>query len=104
MNNIPILYQTLVFFIVFFIFSFVSWLDENIKNMTKENKTKMVVRGAINSFIGALVGIVAYAGLSDYYPEMSELLRIGLGALSAVFSNLIRSLIEKWAISKGGLK
>ena len=102
MNEIPILYQVTVFFIIFFIFSFVSWLDENIKKMTSENKVKMIVRGSINAFIGALVGIVAYAGLTDYFPAMGEMLRISLGALSAVFSNLIRSLLESIAIRKWG--
>ena len=104
MSDIPFHYQVTVFFIIFFIFSFVSWLDENIKKMTKENGTKMVIRGSINAFIGALVGIVAYAGLTDYFPQMGELLRISLGALSAVFSNMIRSLLESIAIRKWGTK
>ena len=102
MSDIPILYQAIIFFIVFFIFSFVSWLDENIRKITTENRVKMLVRGSINSLIGALIGIVAYAGLTDYYPSMGELLRIGLGALSAVFSNLIRSLLEIIMIKKWG--
>lgn len=102
MDKIPITYQVTMFFIIFFIFSFVSWLDENIKNITKQNRTKMLVRASINSFIGALVGIVAYAGLSDYYPQMGEVLRISLGALSAVFSNLIRASLESVAVRKFG--
>ena len=104
MDKIPIIYQVTIFFIIFFIFSFVSWLDENIKNITEKNKTKMLVRGSINSFIGALVGIVAYAGLSDYYPQMGEVLRISLGALSAVFSNLIRASLESVVVRKFGEK
>jgi len=102
MNDLHQYYQIVVFFIIFFIFSFVSWLDENIKKMTKENNTKMIVRGSVNAFIGALVGIVAYAWLTDYYAQMGELLRISLGALSAVFSNVIRALLESIAIRKWG--
>ena len=101
-EEVSIYYQVVIFFIIFFIFSFVSWLDENIKKMTKDNKIKMLVRGSINSLLGALIGIVAYAGLTDYFPEMGEILRISLGALSAVFSNLIRSLLENIAIRKWG--
>ena len=101
-EEVSIYYQVIIFFIIFFIFSFVSWLDENIKKMTKDNKIKMLVRGSINSLLGALIGIVAYAGLTDYFPEMGEILRISLGALSAVFSNLIRSLLENIAIRKWG--
>ena len=80
------LFVTVLFF-VSFVFSFIGYLEKHIEEITKDNRVKMYVRGALHSAIGALVAVVVYAVLDDYVEEMSFLLKIVLAVLGSVLSD-----------------
>jgi uncharacterized membrane protein len=89
LHDIPLWLFVTVLFVVAFIFSFIGYLEKHIEEITKDNRIKMYVRGALHSAIGALVAVVVYALLDEYQHEINFLLKISLSVIGSVLSDSI---------------
>lgn len=89
LQDFPLWLFVTVLFVVAFIFSFIAYLEEHIEEITKDNRLKMYVRGALHSAIGALVAVTVYAILDEHWHEISILLKIALSVLGSVLSDSI---------------
>jgi hypothetical protein len=79
----------LVLFVVSFIFSFIAYWEKHIADLTKDNVVKMHIRGALHAFLGALIGVVAYAMLIEFQNDLNFILKISLSIFAAVLSDSI---------------
>ena len=94
-DDIPFLtYIFIVFFISMF-FSFIYWLETNIEKMTKDNSIKKIVRGLSHSMIGAFIGITAFIGLSEFYPEVSRLMGTMIAGVFAIMVDFVIFIFKK---------
>jgi len=89
LEDIPLWLFVAILFTVSFIFSFIGYLEKHIEEITKDNRIKMYVRGALHSAIGALVAVVIYAVQVEYWEESNFLLKIALSVMGAVLSDTI---------------
>ena len=94
-EDIPLLIYTFIVFCVSMFFSFIYWLENNIETMTKDNIVKKTIRGISHSAIGAFIGISAFIGLNEFYPEVSRLMGAMVAGIFAIMVDVVLFIFKK---------
>lgn len=95
LDDIPLLTYLIIVFLVSMFFSFIYWLETNVESMTKDNRIKKMIRGISHSAIGAFIGISAFIGLGEFYPEVSRLMGTVVAGLFAIMVDVVLFIVKK---------